>query len=105
MGMLWTLGVLGESLTGLSWSRVATVRIVAAGEELDWTAGFDDMEEAPELEPEDGLTDDDPYLVDSLMFLGGRAGLGGLAVRPGFACLGLDVAITNMSNSLPESPV
>ena len=63
------------------------------------------MEEAPELEPEDGLTDDDPYLVDSLMFLGGRAGLGGLAVRPGFACLGLDVAITNISNSLPESPV
>ena len=51
------------------------------------------------------MTDDDPYLVDSLMFLGGRAGLGGLAVRPGFACLGLDVAITNMSNSLPESPV
>ena len=55
MGMLWTLGnVLGESRTGLLRSRVASVRIVAAGDDVEGT-GLDgvDMEDAPELE--DGL--------------------------------------------------
>lgn len=122
MGMLWTRGnVLGESLTGLLRSRVASVRMVAAGDDVEGT-GLDmagvDMEDAPELDPEDGLAGImggwPPYLVDSLMFLGGRAGLGGLWVRPGLAlaapccccccCLGLDVAMTSMSNSFPESP-